>query len=257
MRRIALTLALTSGLAAPAGAGDLILGAESDLRFDDNVYGTSIGEIADGYWTIAPTIESTQTWKTLTAELNAPTHLRAVLGREQTRRVQLRRRRRPHLEAHRANDGGVLRRFPALSEPARSRHRRRRARRAGVLQPEFRGVQPLASHEPEGDVLSQRLAHALGVRGRHSHRSAEWSRLASLRPPDQRANASRRNAAVLAAEALSVERPHAPHRLLQRLGDDPAMCRRRPSCSRRRSARRSCSSRSRPTRSRAVCSEAT
>ena len=54
---------------------DLIVGAESDLRFDDNVYGASRDEVSDGYWTIAPTFELLQKWETLTAELNVwPTY---------------------------------------------------------------------------------------------------------------------------------------------------------------------------------------
>jgi hypothetical protein len=57
MRRILTALALSSSLAAAASAGDLILGTESDLYYDDNVYGSTTHTIPDFSWVIAPTFE--------------------------------------------------------------------------------------------------------------------------------------------------------------------------------------------------------
>ncbi len=70
MRRMLLGIALLAGFADPVRAGDLIVGAETDMRFDDNVFGSSSNEVSDGYWTIAPTFELTERWKTVEGRLN-------------------------------------------------------------------------------------------------------------------------------------------------------------------------------------------
>jgi hypothetical protein len=76
-RGVALTAAAFAGWlsAFAAHAGDLVIGAESDIRFDDNVYGSSDREVSDAYWTIAPTFELEQRWQTVTLGVNAwPTY---------------------------------------------------------------------------------------------------------------------------------------------------------------------------------------
>jgi hypothetical protein len=70
MRRILPALVAITCLVSPASAGDLVVGAETDLRFDDNVYGTTRNEVSDGYFTIAPTFEFAERWRTLSGALN-------------------------------------------------------------------------------------------------------------------------------------------------------------------------------------------
>jgi hypothetical protein len=59
---IALRLALAAFAAAPAFAGDVVVGGRTELWYDDNVLGTDGGEISDGELLISPTVELTERW---------------------------------------------------------------------------------------------------------------------------------------------------------------------------------------------------
>jgi hypothetical protein len=69
VRRSLLALAAVMLLAAQAVAADLVVGARSDLWFDDNVYGTSAKETSDFSFDIAPTVELSERWSKLRASL--------------------------------------------------------------------------------------------------------------------------------------------------------------------------------------------
>ncbi len=69
MRPLLLALAALPLLAAQARAGDVVLGAKTEVWFDDNVYGSSSGEISDFTLDIAPTLEVSERWKTLKGSL--------------------------------------------------------------------------------------------------------------------------------------------------------------------------------------------
>ncbi len=69
MRPLLLALVAFSLLAAQARAGDVVLGGKTEVWFDDNVYGTSSGEISDFTLDIAPTLEVSERWETLEGSL--------------------------------------------------------------------------------------------------------------------------------------------------------------------------------------------
>lgn len=69
MRPLLLALVTFSLLAVQARAGDVVLGGKTQVWFDDNVYGTSSGEISDFSLDIAPTLEVSERWETLRGSL--------------------------------------------------------------------------------------------------------------------------------------------------------------------------------------------
>jgi len=70
MRRIASALAIASLVPAQLLAADLTLGARTEVWYDDNVLGTDTDEVSDAEVLLSPTIDVSERWGTVDAELN-------------------------------------------------------------------------------------------------------------------------------------------------------------------------------------------
>jgi hypothetical protein len=78
VRRLLATIVaipLLAAFAAPARAADVVIGGDTELWFDDNVYGSTSGEVSDFSFDVGPSIDVSERWGSVEGSLDfTPTY---------------------------------------------------------------------------------------------------------------------------------------------------------------------------------------